>query len=407
MVFPRVIVGMILFQLTMLGLFILKDSYVLGAFCVPLVVLTLVFKYTIDAAYFRNSFHLPMQLLREQEKIEQLSDPAYNHSHSNNDNAPGNDGKGGSGDLITSTGKQDSSPGGRWTSALDSIQNTTRQRLDKSGAHQHEQEDKSPPLQPRQRRMILDEDNYKAAPNDNTDYRQPPMYLNPGVLDTGLKWYGNPYLVGELPHLWLPVKATNSSKQTTARPPQVPQLTTTAPGQSAVYTNGTSGDVNNKYMRRQQSSTTAMDVAQVIRQMEASYEDSLTLDQVMVHDGKASQQEPPPISKRPSVSILGALSSFGSFEPFALRDNKTQQNNSSNSDHDIGEDKDDEDSDIENSDDDNHSKSAYHRIYYHHPSLRHSSASVNRIPSSSTNRLHVGSSPLLNQSISTPSLKSS
>jgi hypothetical protein len=258
--------------------------------------------------------------------------------------------------------------------------------------------------------MILDEDNYKAAPNDNTDYRQPPMYLNPGVLDTGLKWYGNPYLVGELPHLWLPVKATNSSKQTTVRPPQVPQLTTTAPGQSTVYTNGTSGDGNNKYMRRQQSSTTAMDVAQVIRQMEASYEDNQTLDQVVVHDGKTSQQEPPPISKRPSLSILGALSSFGSFGPFALRDSRTQQNsnsnNNSNSGDGIDEDQDDEDSDIENSDDDNHSKSAYHRIYYHHPSLRHSSASVNRIPASSTNRIHVGSSPLLNQSISTPSLKS-
>lgn len=393
MIFPRVIAGMVLFQLTMLGLFILKDSYVLGAFCVPLVVLTLIFKCTIDAAYFRNSFHLPMQLLREQEKMELLSDPDYNRSHGNDNTTPGNNGTEDSGDITTSAGKQDHSHSGRWTSALDSMQSTTRQRLDKPGIQQHQQEEKTPPLQPRQRRMILDEDNYKATPNDNTDYRQPPMYLNPGVLDTGLKWYGNPYLVGELPHLWLPVKAANSRKQSSVLPPQI---TTTAPGQSEVSSDCTNANGNNKYMRRQQSSVTAMEVAQVIRQMEASYHDSQTLDQVLVHDGKTSQQEPPPVSERPPLSILGALSSLGSFGPFALGDSRNQCKCNSNDG--LGEEEADEGSDTETSDDDNHSKSAYHRIYYHHPSLRHSSASVNRIPSSSTNRIRIGSSPLLSQS---------
>ncbi|KAI8344019.1 hypothetical protein BC941DRAFT_497389 [Chlamydoabsidia padenii] len=357
MVFPRIIVGMILFQLTMLGLFILKDSYVLGAFCVPLVVLTLIFKYTIDAAYFRNSFHLPMQLLREQEKVELFSSRGGNDLN-NYSNMNGNN---------TLTEKPIYNPRDRWALALGSIQNTTRQRFDKSDSQQQLEQSSS---QPRQRRVILDEDNYKATPDNKTDYRQPPMYLNPGVLDTGLKWYGNPYLVGELPQLWLPVKANEQTYN-------VP-----ASGQSTGYSNTNNQELN---LRRQQSSTTAMDVAQVVRQMEKAYQDSKELNQVCVHD--SSQQG----SGQSSFfgQRFGALASFGSFGSFLPHDQFSPRQNSTKGNNESDDDDDDDD-------DDGKSASVYHRIYYHHPDQRHSSSSTNRLPSSSTHRIHSSPSPLLN-----------
>lgn len=70
MVFPRIILGMILFQLTMTGIFVLKSFFTLAALCVPLIVFTVLFKLGMDAAFDRNSKHLPMQLLRD--KTDQL-----------------------------------------------------------------------------------------------------------------------------------------------------------------------------------------------------------------------------------------------------------------------------------------------------------------------------------------------
>jgi hypothetical protein len=66
------------------------------------------------------------------------------------------------------------------------------------------------------KKILLDEDDYRAIPDHLTDYRQPPMNLNPGLLDTGLKTYVNPLLVGYVPQLWLPVPPITQHTQEAA-----------------------------------------------------------------------------------------------------------------------------------------------------------------------------------------------
>ncbi|KAI8331578.1 hypothetical protein BC941DRAFT_474913 [Chlamydoabsidia padenii] len=372
MVFPRVITGMILFQLTMLGLFFLKDSFVLGALCIPLVVLTLIFKFTIDAGYARNSLHLPMQLLREQEKkLKSISDTIEKDDNPATMTAspPSNEEK-------TTIARA------RWTSALKSVKNNTRNRFDRP-AHQHHQHVPLPlRSEHRKRHMILDEDNYKAIPDNKTDYRQPPMLLNPGVLDTGLKWYGNPYLVGELPQLWLPVQRKTLDPVPT-RPPIV------------TIGRNTSGDSREEY--QQPSSTTAMDIAQVVRLLEESQKAGKELNQVYVHDHQQQQQQ-----QLHSTSFFGRL--FGGI--YSHKDG-TQQQHDKEHDDSSDDSSDDSDSD-DDSDDDNKLTSAFHRIYYHHPERR---PTRHRLHSTFTNRLHpsASSTPLLHlhNRISSPSPSSS
>ncbi|KAI9492266.1 hypothetical protein BDB00DRAFT_910483, partial [Zychaea mexicana] len=151
MVFPRVIVGMLLFQITMAGLFVLKKYITLAILCIPLMIMTILFKLTMDAAFQKNSRNLPMATLRE----DMNTLPT----------------------IITFT-----------------MSGSFTKSSTQSPKHRHH------------RRVVLDEDDYEAIPDHHTDYRQPPMLLNPGVLDTGLKRYGNPALIGVLPQLWLPIK---------------------------------------------------------------------------------------------------------------------------------------------------------------------------------------------------------
>ncbi|KAF7732528.1 hypothetical protein EC973_003275 [Apophysomyces ossiformis] len=67
-----------------------------------------------------------------------------------------------------------------------------------------------PKVSLKRRRTVLDEDDYIAAPRRYTDFREPPMTLLDGILNTGMKRYGHPALLGVLPQLWLPIKATGS-----------------------------------------------------------------------------------------------------------------------------------------------------------------------------------------------------
>ncbi|KAL0092793.1 hypothetical protein J3Q64DRAFT_1672896 [Phycomyces blakesleeanus] len=180
MVFPRVIIGLLLFQLTVLGIFILKKFFVLAILCVPLMVITVLFKIMIDSAYLENSRYLPMQLLRD--NVMQLP-----------------------------TSDQTSSNKSAWKKAtaaalLINTQNTSFATLNEPTSVHH-------------RRVALDEDDYEAVPDRKTDYRQPPVTLNPGVLDTGLKHFGNPALKGVLPQLWLPIKLNRAGQPATRPPP--------------------------------------------------------------------------------------------------------------------------------------------------------------------------------------------
>ncbi|KAI8097594.1 uncharacterized protein BX664DRAFT_293215 [Halteromyces radiatus] len=308
MVFPRLIVGMILFQLTMLGLFILKNSFVLGALCVPLTVFTIIFKFTIDAAYSRNSLHLPMQLLREEEQLHQPTsyEPLQAADYSTIPTTATN--------VIPSTEKSADNNHNQWTSA------------------------------PRQRRLILDEDNYQATPVRMTDYRQPPMFLNPGVLDTGLRQYGNPYLVGELPQLWLPTKLPFNDQQ--MQSPSI-QLSTTSLNENEDHDT-----------RNQRISPTVMEVTQQTHQ-----DNILDLDQVCVHDCNQQRQTDPP---RTYLSLFGRMfSNSYRFGSLVSHDFWTHHNNSSN------ENNNDDDDDDDDSDSHDNRTNPVHQLYYHHPERRY------------------------------------
>jgi hypothetical protein len=219
MVIPRIIFTLVLFQLTMMGLFLLRQEYVLGGLIIPLIVLTFLLRYLLNRAYRQNGQNLPMQLLRDnQDKLVLSSDeedgtsgdesdddssgdeqfyPAASRNQSFTSNTDDNTTKIGEVDIESS--KQELK--NRWKKAAFTVAN-----LKEPEAVVEEKAAKATLVRPRHRRLVLDEDDYEATPDRLTDYRQPPMQLNPGLLDAGLKKYGNPLLVGVLPQLWLPVK---------------------------------------------------------------------------------------------------------------------------------------------------------------------------------------------------------
>ncbi|KAI9256616.1 hypothetical protein BDA99DRAFT_516906 [Phascolomyces articulosus] len=249
MVFPRVIVGMLLFQITMAGLFLLKKYITLAVLCVPLMVITLLFKVTMDAAFHKNSQNLPMATLREHTqmlptiiKTPPMNEKQYgNHHHDDDDDDRSS---------ITSDSSSSSSISDEdITASTEQVERLHPQHLQQQQQQQQQnnhdpivdscsssndnmsreqaksrwrlatafaistsssklsvQRQQQQSVKHRRRRVVLDEDDYQAIPDHYTDYRQPPMMLNPGVLDTGLKRYGNPALIGVLPQLWLPIK---------------------------------------------------------------------------------------------------------------------------------------------------------------------------------------------------------
>ncbi|KAI7859840.1 hypothetical protein BDC45DRAFT_495107 [Circinella umbellata] len=172
-IFSRIIVGLLLFEIMSSGLFLLRKAYPLAALCWPLIFLTIGFKLTMDAAYLRSTRVLPLQLLTQRLGTAETSvvDPsAVANSNTNNDPQP-------------STSERTT----RLSFARDLPNRTTLRR----------------------RRTVLDQDDYVAAPTIHTDFRQPPMSLVEGILNTGMKKYGHPALLGHLPHLWLPVASKN------------------------------------------------------------------------------------------------------------------------------------------------------------------------------------------------------
>lgn len=194
---------MVLFQLTMMGLFFLKGSYVLGGLVIPLIALTFLFRYILNRAYKRNASHVPMQLLRDNlDKNGKL----IRHSDSSEDESSEDE------DVNEAAAATQSDK----NSDKEAEKNVVRNRW-KRAAFTAVNMKRTQELQletavagSKPKKVLLDEDDYRAVPDKLTDYRQPPMELNPGLLDTGLKTYGNPLLIGHLPQLWLPVKMPDS-----------------------------------------------------------------------------------------------------------------------------------------------------------------------------------------------------
>jgi hypothetical protein len=202
MTIPRIIFTMVLFQLTMMGLFFLKGSYILGGLVIPLIFITFLFRYILYRAYTQNAFNVPMQLLRDNldengKLIKHGSDSSEDDESDNEVNevaAPPSEGS-------KENNPQKNMIRNRWKRAAFTAVNMKRTE---------ELQLETAVAGSRPHKVMLDEDDYRAVPDHHTDYRQPPMQLNPGLLDTGLKTYGNPLLIGHLPQLWLPVKVLDN-----------------------------------------------------------------------------------------------------------------------------------------------------------------------------------------------------
>ncbi|KAG9300270.1 hypothetical protein G9A89_011343 [Geosiphon pyriformis] len=175
LIFRRVIVGIYIFQLMMFGFLILHQNYVLASTVFPLLILTFVFAAYVSMAFNRSSAFLPLKLIRdEQNKLPTNTTDTAPYSQATLE--PPNTG----------------------------IENKTKNPDDK-------QDWKQTPSSIYQRhREILDDDLYHAEPDLYTDYTQPPMTLYPGVLNTGMRRYGPPALMGILPWVWLPVKRSQA-----------------------------------------------------------------------------------------------------------------------------------------------------------------------------------------------------
>ncbi|GAB5586677.1 hypothetical protein Unana1_01577 [Umbelopsis nana] len=185
----------------------------------------------MDKAYYRSTKALPLQLLKEDmmklpthvefqalpnERKRSARPPSIASATSINSRRPSS--------IKSESPIQDKDLTDQHQGAHpDAIQGTETDHHDSSvlpgvgGILGTEKNPVRKPLQIRSR-VTLDFDDYEAVPDKLTDYRQPPQTLINGILDTGLRRYGNPVLIGVLPQLWLPVKASGDENDARPRP---------------------------------------------------------------------------------------------------------------------------------------------------------------------------------------------
>lgn len=207
MVYNRIILGLMIFQTTMLGLLMLKKSFILGSLVVPLLVGTTWFWYWTTKAYKNSGKYIPLEILRPEGADDELSgnipsttpdsnvsgfqvgDQIAGHTlvdieqetsvipKTNTPIANGNSSGTNNRGALTTSANAVITPGG------------TRRPIPKS---------------------VVDDDDYQAIPDRYTDYRQPPMTLFAGVLNSGMRHYNHPAIAGPLPTLWLPLKKASA-----------------------------------------------------------------------------------------------------------------------------------------------------------------------------------------------------
>ncbi|CAJ0888426.1 997_t:CDS:10 [Entrophospora sp. SA101] len=161
-IFRRITIGLYIYQIMMIGYLILKESYYLAVSVFPTLIMTAVFFYYVNTAYDRNAAYIPLKTLKDEEKKSTIN---TNDDVTFKQKTPDND--------------------------------TTTTTDENSNA-----------------KDVLEDDLYHAEPDMYTDYSQPPMTLYKGVLNTGMRNYIAPALVGTLPWLWLPVKRPKVTKST-------------------------------------------------------------------------------------------------------------------------------------------------------------------------------------------------
>ncbi|RIA85335.1 hypothetical protein C1645_782146 [Glomus cerebriforme] len=177
-IFRRIIIGLYIYQLMMIGYLSLREYYYLAASVFPLLICTFVFFYYVNDAYERAAAFIPLKNLREE----------LNKVQTNTAD-------------VTITTKTPETPINS-ESANESINtaNPPPPMNENDTEEGHSQRD------------VLEDDLYHADPDLYTDYSQPPMSLYNGILNTGMRNYGPPALVGILPWLWLPVKRVPSDE---------------------------------------------------------------------------------------------------------------------------------------------------------------------------------------------------
>lgn len=188
LVFSRIIVGLLIFEVLAAGLFVLNKAYTLAVLCTPLVGLTVLFNFGMDRAYQKNTQYVPIKLLAER-----------------------------FGPLKTTVTRPPSP-------INDNEISTEQQQLNNTNV-------KDTTIVPmiRRKRTVLDEDDFEAETRKYTDFKQPPMTLLDGILNTGMKRYAHPAFLGILPSLWLPNKARkknlrgNNTDQTQTKPLEIDQ----------------------------------------------------------------------------------------------------------------------------------------------------------------------------------------
>ncbi|KAF9916827.1 hypothetical protein BX616_002711 [Lobosporangium transversale] len=218
MVYNRLTLGLLTFQLTMLGLFMLKHAYFFGVLLAPLPAGTAWFWYRTTNIYKWTATYMPLELLRPSKHdgdiLDDHSYPLHGPNSVPSTFQSGNINKNNSlttlrTDVASVEGNR---PEHQHSVALD------MEVASNGGASENIKAAKrrsnigglvTTPEGPRRSmpaRSVVDDDDYQATPDRHTDFRQPPMSLYPGVLNSSMRHYSHPALRGPLPTLWLPLK---------------------------------------------------------------------------------------------------------------------------------------------------------------------------------------------------------
>nr|CAG8547931.1 1116_t:CDS:10 [Entrophospora candida] len=185
-IFQQITIGLYIYQILMIGYLALRESYFLAAALLPVIIATMFFYQFVNSAYDRNSKFIPLEKLKEAE--EQLPDHTDHVTFKQKDSKT---------NPTAVTNSENSNPQTNSNVATSSSSGGGAGGGSSAAGKTVEGESQ---------RDVLEDDLYHAAPDMYTDYSQPPMTLFDGVLNTGMRNYVAPELVGTLPWLWLPVK---------------------------------------------------------------------------------------------------------------------------------------------------------------------------------------------------------
>ncbi|KAG0284408.1 hypothetical protein BGZ96_011216 [Linnemannia gamsii] len=225
MVYNRLTLGLVTFQVTMLGLFTLKQAYFFGILLAPLPAGTVWFWYWTTNQYHLTARHIPLELMRPLQSDEDYEDyledvQGLGHGQEDQDDYRNNHGSlaalgseiappssNGLGHItVDMTTKKPATSAAMAPTRLTLGNDITEIRTPSGGVAvitPGGSKRKMP-------KSVVDEDDYQAIPDRFTDYRQPPMTLYPGVLNSGMRHYQHPAFAGPLPTLWLPLKKGRS-----------------------------------------------------------------------------------------------------------------------------------------------------------------------------------------------------